>query len=80
MTKQIYFKSWDEVPILLTVDLVVVLFFRTRTKETVLKWTREGKLPASKDPGGDWIYYKEDIIEYLNRNKNTYCCSSQKGV
>jgi len=45
---------------------------------TIYRWSREGKFPASK-VGGDWRILKSDVIKFLekNRHKNVFLSDRQ---
>lgn len=61
--------SWEQVPIIM--DLPFVGKILGKTYDNLVKRSREGAFPAFKD-GKEWRVTKDDLIRYIEENKNTY--------
>ncbi|MBQ6873876.1 MAG: helix-turn-helix domain-containing protein [Clostridia bacterium] len=62
--KIIYYRDWDELPVLLTLSQVAILL--DITHDTAQKWARAGKIPAVKVVD-EWRVEKQAIREMFNQ-------------
>ena len=64
--KIIYYRDWDELPVLLTLSQVAILF--DMTLDTDQKWAKKGKIPAVKI-ADQWRVEKQAIQNMFNQNR-----------
>lgn len=62
--KIIYYRDWDELPVLLTLSQVAILL--DITHDTASRWARTGKIPAVK-VADEWRVEKQAIREMFNQ-------------
>lgn len=64
MSKPIYYKSWDELPVVLTLaDCAIVLQMR---HDTLRKWAKAGKFPAEQvGESSEWRIDKEVFRDFV---------------
>lgn len=61
--------SWDQVPLIM--DLPFVCRIIAKSYDRLVKLSQQGKFPAFK-AGAEWRVTKDDLIRYIEENKNTY--------
>lgn len=64
--KIIYYRDWDELPVLLTLSQVAILL--DITLDTAQKWAKKGKIPAVKI-ADQWRVEKQAIQNMFNQNR-----------
>lgn len=64
--KVIYYRDWDELPIILTLEQVAILL--NITFATASRWARAGKIPAVKVVD-EWRVEKQAIQNMFNQNR-----------
>lgn len=65
--KKTDFTSWDNLPVVLSLDIVAAIF--QRTFECVRLWAKQNKIPATKTPTG-WVVEKQALIQWMTDNGN----------
>lgn len=60
--------SWDQVPLIM--DLPFVCRIIAKSYDRLVKLSQQGKFPAFK-AGSEWRVTKDDLIRYIEENKNT---------
>lgn len=66
--KRVYYRNWDELPAILTLEQVALIC--VKTYECIRKWAVNGKIPATKTPDG-WLVDKEALRAWFIENGNT---------
>ena len=66
--------SWEQVPIVM--DLAFACRILAKSYDRLKKLSQQGNFPAFK-AGSEWRVTKDDLIRYIEENKNT---AKQKGV
>ena len=61
--------SWEQVPIIM--DLPLAAKILSKTYDNLVKRSKSGTFPAFK-VGKEWRVTKDDLIKYIEDNKNTY--------
>lgn len=64
---RVYCRSWDEMPAVLTLDLVAAIC--GKTPECIRKWAVANKIPATKTPDG-WLIDKASLRTWFRENGN----------
>lgn len=61
------FTNWEQVPIVM--DLQIACIILGRGYEALKKDAREGKFPAFKNGEKLWAVKKDDLLNYIDRQK-----------
>ena len=65
MKKTPYYRDWDEMPVLLTIDQCAVIL--QVAYQTAFRWVASGALPATKIGSKNWFVAKKDLKELFER-------------
>ena len=65
MKKTPYYRDWDEMPVLLTIDQCAVIL--QVAYQTAFRWVANGALPATKIGNKNWFVAKKDLKELFER-------------
>jgi len=68
MAKPVFYRDWDELPVMLTLPQVALIC--ARTTECVRKWAVSGKIPAAQNPDGSWLFDKALLREWFRQRGN----------
>lgn len=63
--KVIYYRDWDELPLLMTIEECTILF--KRSYDCVVKWAQKGIIPAKKFQNV-WLIEKYKLKEMFEKN------------
>lgn len=69
------FTNWDNLPVILSLDIVAAIF--QRSYECMRLWAKQNKIPATKTPTG-WVVEKQALIQWLTDNGNDAMKSVEK--
>ena len=61
------FTNWNQVPVVM--DLEIACIILNRGYEALKKDAREGRFPAFKNGVKKWAVRKDDLLEYIERQK-----------